>query len=125
MEKMPAVFRDPTAPADSTNACYFALTGKGTIFDVPQGVRFADILDGTSNTLMFVEAKRDIPWTKPEDIPFDAGQAVPQLGGHYPETFLAAFCDGSVRALSLQLDPQLLKLLIMRADGQPVTLPEN
>ena len=57
-----------------------------------------------SNTLMLVEAKRDIPWTKPEDIPYDKDKLLPKLGGHYPDIFLAALCDGSVRAIHQSID---------------------
>ena len=41
-------------------------------------------------TIMLVEAKRDIPWSKPEDIPFDPDKPVPALGGFFPGIFLAA-----------------------------------
>ena len=44
-------------------------------------MKIRDITDGTSNTLMIVEAKRNIPWTKPEDLSFDPDKPVPELGG--------------------------------------------
>ena len=34
-----------------------------------------------------VEAKRDIPWTKPEDIPFDVDKELPKLGGFAGQGF--------------------------------------
>ena len=46
--------------------------------------------------ILLVEAKREIPWTKPEDIEIDE---VPtkQLGGwHAGDIFIAGFADGSV-----------------------------
>src|SRR5205807_9229857 len=72
LARMPPVFRDPSDAADSTYSSYYAITGPSTIFFGKEGAKFSQILDGTSNTLMFVEAKRDIPWTKPEDIPYTA-----------------------------------------------------
>jgi hypothetical protein len=63
LRQMPDVFRCPFADEKSTNSSYYALVGRGTIFEGTKGIRIEDITDGTSNTLMFVEAKRDIPWT--------------------------------------------------------------
>jgi hypothetical protein len=95
-----------------------------TAFSKTTGVRFADIIDGTSNTLAVVEAKRDIPWTKPEDILFDPEKDPPALGGYFKDGFQAGICDGSVRFLTPKVEPKTLKLLIMPQDGNPLpTLP--
>jgi hypothetical protein len=119
LAKMPAVFRDPNDPADSTYSSYYGLTGPVTIFYGKEGVKINAILDGTSNTLMIVEAKREIPWTKPEDIPYDKDKPLPKLGGRYAEGFVAAFCDGSVRFISQNIDQTVLRALITR-DGNEV-----
>ncbi len=119
LAKMPAVFRDPNDPPDSISSSYYGLVGPSTIFFGKEGVPIAQITDGTSNTIMFVEAKRDIPWTKPEDIPYAADKPLPKLGGHYADIFVAAMCDGSVRAYSQKIDQQLLRALITR-DGNEV-----
>jgi hypothetical protein len=133
LAKMPGVFRDPSDPADSTYSSYYALTGPSTIFSGKEGTKILQITDGTSNTLMLVEAKRDIPWTKPEDIPYAADLApagspsryatnapLPKLGGHYPDVFLAAFCDGAVRAISQEIDPTQLRYLMTRDGGEVI-----
>jgi hypothetical protein len=118
LAKMPAVFRDPGAPAGSTDACYYALVGPSTIFSGEEGTTFAQILDGTSNTLMVVEAKRAIPWTKPEDIPYEADKPLPKLGGFYKEGFNAGLADGSVRFISQMIDEKVLRALITRDGGE-------
>ncbi len=88
INRMPSVYGHD---ADSTNAAYFVFTGPGTAFGEKKGLRFADVKDGMPQTLMIVEAKRDIPWTKPEDIPFyDPAAPLPKLGGYTPEQILAA-----------------------------------
>lgn len=120
LAKMPPFFRDPNDPADSTFSSYYALTGPTTIFFDKEGAKIAQIRDGTSSTLMFVEAKRDIPWTKPEDIPYDNDKPLPKLGGHYAEGFIAAFCDGSVRFILQNVDPMLLRSIITRDGGELV-----
>lgn len=66
LAKMPQVFRHPLDKAVSVNSCYFALTSK-------------------KDTFAIAEAKRDIPWTKPEDITFNPDQPSPELGGWTPE----------------------------------------
>jgi hypothetical protein len=125
--KMPALFRDPHEGATSANASYFMPTGPGTIGESNQGTRIKDIRDGTSKTIMLIEAKRDIPWTKPEDIEIDpeAAKPLPKFGGHMPEgLFGVAFADGSVHVISQgAVDANMLRALITIAGGETVVLP--
>ncbi len=118
LARMPAVLRDPGAAAGTTDSSYFALVGPTTVFSGKEGTRFTQILDGTSNTLLVVEAKRAIPWTKPVDIPYDADKPLPKLGGFYKEGFNAALADGSVRFISQMIDEKVLRALITREGGE-------
>jgi len=128
LEKMPDVYRAAGDPPDSTSTSYFVLVGPGAVFPeagampLRKGTGFREIRDGTANTLLVVEAKRSVPWTKPEDIPYDPAKPLPELGGHFEGGFLAALCDGSVRFLPKDLDEAVLRKLIEKADGQPVDL---
>ena len=63
------------------------------------------ITDGLSNTILAVEWQGNVPWTKPDDIPFDPNGAVPALGGFWPDGFNVLMCDGSVRTIKKQIDP--------------------
>ena len=85
---------------------------------VPREPSIPQITDGASNTIMAVEARRDIPWTKPEDIPFDPKGSLPELGGYWENGFNALFADGSVRALKSSIQPRILKALITRDGGE-------
>lgn len=125
LEQMPPVLRDLTAEPDSKNTSYFALVGAETCFGERdgKGTRLAEILDGTANTIMVVEAKRDVPWTKPEDIVYDSARPMLGLGGIRPADFLTGFADGSVHAVSKTIDDEVLQKLITRADGKSVILP--
>jgi hypothetical protein len=122
LARMPKVFAVPTdekaLAAHETH--YQGFVGKGTIFEGKKGILISDIIDGTSNTIMFVEAARAVPWTKPEDLPFDPSKPLPKLGGLFPKGFSATFCDGSVRFILNTTKPETLKLLIMRNDGQVI-----
>jgi prepilin-type processing-associated H-X9-DG protein len=120
--QIPVVFRDPGAdPAG--NSSYYVLTGETTIFGPKDGAKIATITDGTSNTILAVEAKRDIPWTRPEDIAYDPAKPLPKLGGWRPNGFNTLFADGSVRFISDTINEMTLRALLTRAGGEPVPLP--
>lgn len=127
IDKMPLVYASPESKS-KTSPSYFVFTGKHMIFDGTKGIDFPQITDGTSNTIMAVEAVRDIPWTKPEDIPFDPpgnigdpSVIVPQIGGLSIGGFNALFADGSVRFISDKVKPNILKSLFTRDGGELVS----
>jgi hypothetical protein len=76
-----------------------------------------EIPDGTSNTIAVVEAQRDIPWTKPEDIPYDPKGKGPKLGGFYEDGFWVGFCDGSARFLPAHITEESLRAYLSPAAG--------
>ena len=43
-------------------------------------------MDGTSNTVLVVEAATAVPWTKPDELPYDPNGMLPSLGGHFNPT---------------------------------------
>jgi hypothetical protein len=124
LSQMPEVLRSPFADENSTNSGYYALVGQGTLFDGKKGIRIRDITDGTSATLQLVEAKRDIPWTKPADIPFDPDKPVPQIGGFVKGHFMALCADGRCGTFHFEdFKGDDLKWAIMRNDGHKLDLP--
>lgn len=123
LTQMPPQFRDPNDDPKSTSASYFAVTGDTTAFSGKDGNKIQAFRDGTSNTIMVVEAKRDVPWTKPEDVVYDPAKPLPALGGHHKEGFLAGFADGSVRLISKSVDEKVLRALFTKAGGEVVNVP--
>jgi len=127
--QMPEVFRAPggNAPPGKTN--YLGVRGEGMAFIAPKqpgtrpaGSRMADFLDGTSNTMMMVEASDAlaVEWTRPADYEPDQTQPLQGLVGLRPGGFLGAIVDGSVRFIDQQIDPEMLMRLFTKADGRPV-----
>lgn len=106
---------------------YQALKGKNTLFEPGKKLNFPDVTDGTSNTIMFVEAKNPVIWTKPEDIAFDPAKDLPAIdtlfGGHFSGGFNAAFGDGSVRFITNKIEPSVLKAIITRNGGEVTAVP--
>ncbi len=80
---------------------YQVFVGPGTPFEVLpinnlHKLGLTSISDGAANTLAVVEAGSAVPWTKPDDIPFQPDQPLPPLGGLFKEGFNVVFLDASV-----------------------------
>ena len=114
LPKMPDVYRSPLAgddqPTGETN--YQGFVGPRTALGPDEGISFAQITDGTANTLVVVETSATVPWTKPQDLAFekpeDARQAVPFDG--QPLHYLTA--DGVFHSMDPTDWEELAKLII-------------
>jgi hypothetical protein len=123
--KMPKVYAHPLDQASNQAGmthCQVCV-GPGTVFENPQGHKLTDILDGTSNTALVLEATNAVIWTKPDDLNFNPNGALPWLGGQFSNGFHVLMCDGSVRFASNTTNALTLRCLIQRNDGMPVWLP--
>jgi hypothetical protein len=71
-------------------------------------------------TIMFAEAgpEKAVPWTKPEDLPFDPEKPSAALGKVPAGGFPAGFFDGWVS--TLKVDDKTLKALITPAGGEAI-----
>jgi hypothetical protein len=117
LDHMPRIYADPRNPSKSETV-YRVFTGKSTIFPGADAVGFAEITDGTSNTILCVESAKTVPWTKPEDLPFVENGPLPELGGMWPDGFNVLLADGSVRFLSKHIEADALRALITRNGGE-------
>ncbi len=118
IDKMPKLFENPSSiPLEAGTTSYLVVRGKETVFHDDKGTKFAEIRDGTSKTILIVEAgpKSAVVWTKPEDIEFDEKDPWAGLLGMREGGFIAAFADGSVRFLSESISKEDIKALFTRA----------
>jgi hypothetical protein len=123
IEKMPAIYAPVRGRAQPGETFYQAFGGSNGLLKAGERVRFAAIPDGTSNTLMVVEAGKPVVWTKPEDLSFD-GKTVPPIGGMFDGAFTAVMGDGAARRFKKGIAPDLLKRIIDPADGMVVNVNE-
>lgn len=132
--KIPQTLQAPGSQAGPGKTNYLGIRGKGAVLSPPRkdqwanppdqqrGARFADIVDGTSNTLMFVEVSdaKAVIWTKPDDFEYDPKQPQNGLIQLRNGGFLAAAADGSVSFISQVVDSETLLRLFQMNDGKAV-----
>jgi len=119
VERMPKIYEIPGTSPPKGQTYYQVLTGPGTLFDSttlkPGGIhgktaiRLEQIADGTSNTLLMVEAAKPVIWTKPEDVEIAPDRPLPGFGGHFEGGFNVAMADGSVTFVSSAVSEKTLR----------------
>ncbi len=122
IDQMPPVYACPSGTFQPGHTGYRVFVGAGAAFELTEPAGIQNFTDGTSNTLLVVEAEESVPWTKPEGIPFDP-EANPsdQTGSKHPGGFNALFADGSVRFISDAVNEIVLKALITRAGSEVIS----
>ena len=119
-KNMPNVYLHPKANKPGDNKTHYRLFyGKGAAFELDKSVKIPTFTDGTSNTIMVVEAEEPVVWTNPNDFGYDPTKALPKMLS-IDGKFSAAYCDGSVRTFKMPIDQEILKLLIQKNDGKPI-----
>ena len=121
---MPPVFKAPGSKATGFKTNYVGLRVKGSILAPDEdGTSMRQVRDGTSNTILLVEAddKHAVIWTKPDDLDFDPKKPHAGLASASVKSgFLAALTDGSVRLISSAINADTLNNLVTRDDGNPI-----
>src|SRR5205814_5154362 len=92
------------------------------VFDAAAGAKMQQIVDGTSNTIMVLEAnpKAAVIWTKPDDLVMDENDLFKNLRGQPGDGAYAVFCDGHSMFLKTTIDPKTFLHLLQMNDGHPI-----
>jgi hypothetical protein len=116
LPQMPKIYRLPgnnKTPPDHTH--YQVFVGNGAAFEKDRVLHFSsDFPDGLAQTIMIVEAAQSVPWTKPDDIPFNPNEPVSPLLSKFFRGTNVALMDGSARFLPLDTPESVLKAAITR-----------
>jgi prepilin-type N-terminal cleavage/methylation domain-containing protein/prepilin-type processing-associated H-X9-DG protein len=148
-----ATFRTEGRVITVAHANYVALFGSNEIEDNPGAgngvffrnskIRIADLLDGTSNTLLVGERSSDLAlatWTgavpgadEAPSLILGAADHVPNHPAAHREDFWSKhvqgvnflFADGSVRNINNGIDPLVWQSLATRAGREPFTAPQD
>lgn len=127
VEQMPETFKNPASAAQAGHTVYRGIGGEVGVMGVDRAGNsvkrgFADITDGSSNTILFIETPDNaaVPWTQP-DGGINPGNVAPwDLIGNHPGGFNVCFCDGSTHFLSNSITEELLRNLMSMRDGNVV-----
>ncbi len=119
---MPQAYRPPDSKAEPGRTNYLGVDGKQGIFSGDKPTGFVDIRDGSSNTIMVVEAgdPAAVIWTKPDDFQPDPENPKRGLLGLRRGGFNAGFADGSVLFLSEMIDDEALRAMFTRDGAEAV-----
>lgn len=120
--KMPAIFANPSRRLPRGKTVYIRPQGEGLPGSLDK-VGFRNITDGTSNTIAILEVDEQhaVNWTEPTDFDFDeAEELISEIFPTQQSGANAAFYDGSIRFLSSEIDPAVLKALMTHGGGEVV-----
>ena len=129
----PELFHCPSANKQEPSATnYVAIVGDATLWPGNRSVRFEEIKDGMSNTIMLLEiSNSDINWMEPRDITFEkavAGANVAgqwQIDSNHNGGVHVAFADSSIRFLPDKTSPETLRALLTIAGGEKIEEDQN
>jgi hypothetical protein len=115
LDKMPQLYATRTAKGTDKYRTYFKVfVGKSAAFEPNRKFQFKDFRKGPANTVLVIEAGDPVPWTKPEDIPFDLQKPLPKLDGPFKNVVNVVMADGHTVAIPRDMAEKKLRSAITR-----------
>ncbi len=128
-DRVPSVFRCPSERLPSQSlTTYVVVVDPHSIFTgEASGIPISKVSDGTSKTLLVVEAASPVLWTKPDDLSLAPVTRLLGVGSKHPGGFSALMADGSVRFIRTSgndaISPQDLGALVTPDGHEAVAAP--
>lgn len=123
-ERLVKPYVSPSDPPGTVDTRTRVFTGPDTLFPPGRGVRFHEVTDGLSNTILFVQAAEMVRWPQPKELPYSKSLPLPPFSKLYRNSFMVAMGDGSVRMVKDDIDPATIRAAITRDGDERVNLPE-
>jgi hypothetical protein len=122
LEAMPKVYAMPGVSDAPGVTRYRVFVGPRAAFDLPpaagkaaRGRRVSDFPAGMSKTIFIAEAADAVPWTKPDELPYDPERALPRLNDVFGGAQVA-MGDASIRFIDARAPDWELRRMIDRGD---------
>jgi prepilin-type processing-associated H-X9-DG protein len=118
-----ATYQSPFDVGDQqlANTPYRSFVGGGAMFSEDgKPVPLTTVTDGMANTIMMVNGVESVPWAAPRELRYDPAGPIPAFWRKDIGGTNVLMADGSVRFIRDHVPETTLRLLITKADGQPI-----
>lgn len=122
VDQMPRVYRQPHRDLPVGKTVYQRPSGTQLIMHRGRKVRFGDITDGMSNTIIMAEVmpNQAVDWSRPSDLEVHLNEPKAGLCDDSREKMLIIMADGSGFHLPSNIPANTLKRLLTHASGETV-----
>ena len=131
LKEMPDCYRGPFLGSD-TKTPFQGVVDAGNesttamVKHEHSAIGLRDFRDGTANTIMLIQSDKDsaVEWTKPKDLMLEPDQPLKGIGNDR-SFFGVVSVSGAPMLFPSDVDPDLLRLYLMRNDGEalPTKMP--
>ena len=126
--RMPKIYDCAAAPRevrDAGKTYYQVFTGKDAIFNGIKSMKLFAIPDGSANTILVIEAKEPVIWTKPDDLvlPEDKN-ALPAVGGLFKDGFHILLGDATVNFVPSNPSASVLRAFVTPSGAESVYIDD-
>jgi hypothetical protein len=117
LPRMPTLYAFPQRNGKKTYLTHYQVfVGGGAAFEETRGMRLPeDFKDGMNRTILIAEATEPVPWTKPQDLPYDPDLPLPKLGVLPGARVNVVLADASIRVLEPEVSEETHRAAITRA----------